>query len=473
MASAPAFTEELVHRIAPDDKAVQTARDLVRKNTFQNLAISADGTWLLGACQGSALYDVSVDLANQNAPVGRCTCPSRKHPCKHVLGLLLGYLVSPDAFKEQEPPADLVAKRQRLAQRAEKKEDAQPAPRKTNKAAQAKKVAAQREGLDLLERLLFDLVGGGQWYTNESLERLERQAKQMSDAFLPGAAVTLRALALVATDFDHGARDARAADLIARLYATVRRGRNYLDGKLAGAEEQVEADAVLEEVLGHAWQLTELQEKGYRRENLQLVELAYERQDDPARRERIETSHLLELGDGRIYRAISYRPYRGMDKIAGQPDYPNQVLSVRIAGVYPGFINRRIRWERGAEEARPLESSDLAAAYGKAAPLEPILASFRQQLRNPLAPREAVALVACQAIGKIGERVVLEDAKGARLEVVALDATAAALRNLIRAAGMVERPAVAVRLELLAGSNQIVAHPLAALTAHEHLRLGI
>ena len=472
MASAPALTEELVHRIAPDDKAIQTARDLVRKKTFLNLGVSADGTWLLGACQGSGLYDISIDLANPNAPVGRCTCPSRKYPCKHVLGLLLGYVASPGAFTQQEPPPELVAKRERQAQRAEKKADAKPAPRKANKAAQTKKAAAQREGLDLLERLLFDLVGSGQWYTPDSLERLERQAKQMSDAYLPGAAITLRGLALVAGDPDHGARDARAADLIARLYATVRRGRNYLDGKLAGAEEQAEADAVLEEVLGHAWQLTELQEKGNTRENLQLMELAYERHDDPARRERIETSHLLDIGDGTVYRALSYRPFRGMDKIAGQPDYPNQILRIPMAGVYPGFLNRRIRWERGAEESRPLESADLAAAYGKAAAFEPVLASFRQQLRNPLAPREAVVLVACQTVGKVGHRVVMEDAKGARLEAVAEDANDAALRNLVRAAGMLLQPALAVRLELLAASNQIVARPLAALTPPEHLRLG-
>ena len=100
-------------------------------------------------------------------------------------------------------------------------------------------------------------------------------------------------------------RMAVASDLIGRLWATVQKGRYYLDGKLAD-ESQADADAVLEEVLGHAWQLTELRDKGYVRQNMQLLELAHELTDDEARQERVETSYLLTFtpspppGEGRI-----------------------------------------------------------------------------------------------------------------------------------------------------------------------------
>src|SRR4051812_34238080 len=106
MPQTVSLTEDIIHRLAPDDKAVKTARDLVRKKTFKDLGVAPDGTWLLGRCQGSALYEVSVDLAGDPGPVGRCSCPSRKFPCKHALGLMLIYVGDPAAFAEREPPAE-------------------------------------------------------------------------------------------------------------------------------------------------------------------------------------------------------------------------------------------------------------------------------------------------------------------------------------------------------------------------------
>src|SRR5690606_11747560 len=41
---------------------------------------------LWGTCAGSTDYDVAVDLDGR---VGRCSCPSRKIPCKHTLALLM------------------------------------------------------------------------------------------------------------------------------------------------------------------------------------------------------------------------------------------------------------------------------------------------------------------------------------------------------------------------------------------------
>ena len=468
------LTEQDVQRVAPDDKAIAAGRDLVRSKKFVKPAVSPDGTWLLAQCKGSALYEVSVDLGS-GTPVGRCTCPSRKFPCKHALGLMLAYVAAPDSFAEREPPAELAAKRQKQAPRAPKADAAEPAPRKVNQEALTKKVAAQRQGLDLLESLVVDLVAGGPWSEPSRLERLERQAPQMSDAYLPGARVMLRRLVLLGgrDDLDDDERNARATDLIGQLWATVQKGRNYLDGKLAGDESQSEADAVVEELLGRAWQLAELREKGYVRQDLSLLELAHERVDDQAREERVESSHLLDLRQGAIYRAITYRPFKGLSRIPEQPSY-TQPLVIGEAAVYPGFLNRRIRWEKGSEQAEPLGPSHLKAAYAAAAPaFEPVLNGFRQQLKHPLAPREAVVLVRCARVGTVADRVVLEDEAGSRIEAADLDAGDDNVANLVRAAGMLARPAVLARLHVRPVANAIVAQPLAALDAAVHLRLGL
>jgi hypothetical protein len=475
MPATISLTDETVHRVAPDDKAVQTARDLVRKKKFRNLGVSSDGTWLLAQCQGSAkdAYVVSVDLGVESAPVGRCTCPSHKFPCKHALGLMLAYIGMPEAFAEREPPAELLAKRQKQAQRAQKQAEGPAAPRKVNQAALAKKAVAQREGLDLLEKIVTDLVAAGQWYEESRLERIERQASQMSDAYLPGARLTLRQLALLGQrDVSDEVCNETAATIFARLWATVQRGRNYLDGKLAGDETQAEADAVIEEVLGKAWQLTELRDKGYFRHDLQLLELAHTRQDDEARAERVEISHLLDLKDKALYQAITYRPFKGMERIPGQPSY-SQPLVVREAAVYPGFLTRRVRWDKGAEQVQPLQPAHFKAAYAAAAPtFEEPLAAYRQMLKNPLGPGSALALLRCRTIGRVGDQVVLEDAQGSRLVARDDENRPGHVANLVRAAGMLQEPAVLVRLVIEPAPTRICAEPLAALTSKTHLRLG-
>src|SRR5262249_23786448 len=245
-------------------------------------------------------------------------CPSRKFPCKHGLGLMLLYLESADKFSEREPAEELLAKREKKAVRDQKKaEGGETAPRKVNKAALAKKASAQPDGPDLLEKLVIDLVSGGQWFEETRLDKLERQAKQLGDAYLPGAMYVLNRLILTGRDegLSDDERMARASDLIGHLWATVQKGRNYLDEKIAGDESQAEAEAAVEDVCGRVGQRRERKKKGYWKPGLSLWELAYERLDDEARQQRVETSHLIEMGDGSICQAITYRPFKGMKQI--------------------------------------------------------------------------------------------------------------------------------------------------------------
>jgi hypothetical protein len=480
MSATLSINEDVVHRLAPDTDSVQAARGLVRKNSLSSLGISPDATWLLGQCKGSGKlpYDVSVDLADSSTPTFRCTCPSRKFPCKHGLALLLEYAENAGRFSEMEPPAELVAKREKnVARDQQKASGAPPAPRKVNTAALTKKAAAQREGLDLLEKLLVDLATSGQWFEETRLARLDRQAKQLSDAYLPGAMIVLRRLIGVgrAADLDDEHRNTVGAGLIAHLWATVQKGRNYLDDKIAGDENQADADAVIEEVLGKTWQLAELRENGYVKAGLELLELAFERSDDDARGERVEISHLLDLNDGLLYQAIAYRPFKGMNQIPEQPSYTNPLL-VPEAAVYPGFLNRRVRWEKGTEQVQNSLPGHLAKAYAIARPdFKTALDAFRQELKHPLAPREAVVLAKCGRLGRVGERVVAEDAAGIRLVAVDRRADYSSVDNLVRAGGMLgnDRPALLARLFIEPVSNTIAAEPLALLTPQHHLRLAL
>src|SRR5690606_33087908 len=96
----PAFTTEQVMALAADAAAARAARSLASPGRWSGLAHGGGAAW--GECQGSAAepYQVRVDL---NGPAFKCSCPSRKLPCKHSLALLLLYVESPNSFEANSP----------------------------------------------------------------------------------------------------------------------------------------------------------------------------------------------------------------------------------------------------------------------------------------------------------------------------------------------------------------------------------
>ena len=96
------------------------------------------------------------------------------------------------------------------------------------------------------------------------------------------------------------------------------------------------------------------------RRSIPLVEAPSLRLDE-ARQQRVEISHLLELTDGSVYQAITYRPFKGMKQIAEQPSYL-QPLQIAEAAVYPGFLNRRVRWEKGVDPYLAAPAAQLATS---------------------------------------------------------------------------------------------------------------
>src|SRR5947209_15658324 len=72
--------------LAPDASAQRAARSLASRPSWPAAGSGPDLLW--GECRGSASapYQTAVDLSG---PAYRCSCPSRKFPCKHALALLL------------------------------------------------------------------------------------------------------------------------------------------------------------------------------------------------------------------------------------------------------------------------------------------------------------------------------------------------------------------------------------------------
>jgi hypothetical protein len=80
------WTTDHVLSLAPDAASQKAAAKLSRPAPWAQTGADAEAVW--GACKGSGSrpYQTVVAL---DGPAYHCSCPSRKFPCKHALGLLL------------------------------------------------------------------------------------------------------------------------------------------------------------------------------------------------------------------------------------------------------------------------------------------------------------------------------------------------------------------------------------------------
>lgn len=424
--------EAFVDAAAPNANAIKNGRALVLKRKFVALHKSEDETLYFGECAGSGKsnYHCSADFVAPQNPVYRCSCPSRQFPCKHALGLLYA-LAQGESFSVAAVPADITEKRGKIETRAAQKKADPGKPKKVNKPALKKKIDAQLKGLDLLETLTCDLVRAGLGAMNaKTASHIEDQAKQLGNAFLPGAQAALHeftglfsaAAAPGQSDPGAGAREGiytEGLDRLTRIHALVKQGRAYLRNRLDDPELKPETESGIAAWLGHAWQLGELREAGLMETDTELVQLAFHHENNLARREFVDTGIWLNLSSGAVQLTKNFRPWRAKAHIK-EDDSVFHVVQVKELFVYPGDRNPRIRWEEVLP--RPVEPADCARIREHAAAeLAPLLKEIKNQLKSPLAGKNPFALarfarIAVRAAnGKGDPVVVLEDESGARL----------------------------------------------------------
>jgi hypothetical protein len=80
------WTVDQVLALAPDDSSRKAGARLATPAPWSGTGAAGSLVWGLCTGSGSRPYQTAVDVSG---PAFRCTCPSRKFPCKHALGLLL------------------------------------------------------------------------------------------------------------------------------------------------------------------------------------------------------------------------------------------------------------------------------------------------------------------------------------------------------------------------------------------------
>ena len=234
------WTAATILALAPDSSSASSGKGLSQRKHWLTVARQGDILW--GECQGSGKHPYQTRLdATAAEPVFKCTCPSRKFPCKHGLGLFLLFASSPDQFAETAPPTWVAEWLEGRAGRAEKKaekavEDATkpPDPKAAEKrsAARDKKV---RAGLEELALWTSDLVRGGiAGVQSKGYAHWEAMAARLVDAQAPTLARAVRDIPNILTRNDW---QARLLEELGSLHLTI---QAY--GRLETLPEAVQAD---------------------------------------------------------------------------------------------------------------------------------------------------------------------------------------------------------------------------------------
>jgi hypothetical protein len=189
------WTLKAVEEAAPDAASLAAGRKLAQPGPWSDLGSSDTLVW--GRCQGSGKtpYQVSIDLTG---PAYRCSCPSRKFPCKHAVALLLLWVAGEGSVAEVAEGPDFA--RSWADKRAERtSERAAPDRKAPDPEARARRLEERLRLMDAgvadFSLWLTDLVRGGTVRAKgRPLSWWDNAGARLVDAQLPGLADRVRTM---------------------------------------------------------------------------------------------------------------------------------------------------------------------------------------------------------------------------------------------------------------------------------------
>jgi hypothetical protein len=189
------WTQEQILALTPDTSSAKNAQALAVRSKWLSLGYNQQAIW--GECQGSGsnTYQTQIDITEL---AFKCTCPSRKTPCKHAIGLFLLFTDQKEAFTEKTLPqkVSLDTPKHKLDKKTESTKKV------VDTAAQAKRAQMRYNkvtaGMQDLELWLRDLVRQGLAIAQgQPYSFWDTAAARLVDAQAPGVARLLREMASI------------------------------------------------------------------------------------------------------------------------------------------------------------------------------------------------------------------------------------------------------------------------------------
>ncbi|MCI5075046.1 SWIM zinc finger family protein [Oricola sp.] len=194
-----------IEKLAPDQASLNAASKLTKPSKWPRLEFDDKAGLYWGECQGSGSnpYRVVIDAGDHGY---KCTCPSRKFPCKHAIALMWMVAGDASAFHPAETPgwvSEWLGRRRKTAPtegpsqagapksiatagRPEKPEPAAPEAIRQREVAAAKRrektQAAIAEAMGELDQWVGDQLRTGlNAFVADATERCRRIAARMVD----------------------------------------------------------------------------------------------------------------------------------------------------------------------------------------------------------------------------------------------------------------------------------------------------
>ncbi|MGB3652808.1 MAG: SWIM zinc finger family protein [Rivularia sp. (in: cyanobacteria)] len=197
------WTQEKILALAPDASSAKNGKALATSGKWSSLGFNETAAW--GECQGSGEnpYRTQIDLRE---PAFKCSCPSRKFPCKHGIGLFILFVNEKELFSQTVPQEWvndwLQARSQRKVNIEEKVSTLDLVNKEVNPEAQAKRAAKRLDkvtaGMQDLEVWLRDLVSNGLAAAQEKPYSFWDDAfSRLVDAQAPGVARLVKEMASI------------------------------------------------------------------------------------------------------------------------------------------------------------------------------------------------------------------------------------------------------------------------------------
>ncbi len=398
------LSRERVLAMAPDPAAAKAGQGQAIRARWTGLGHDEGAVW--GECKGSGAtpYRCQATLADGAAA---CSCPSRKVPCKHALGLLL-LLAAGEVPAASVPDwvADWLTARVARAAKAASTREAGSGP--ADPEAQRRRAASREQkvdgGVEELRRWLTDLARGGLAAAQaQSWLWWDQVARRMIDAQARGLAGYVRRLAEIAAAGSH------RPDWPERMLDQVGALHLLCEAWTRREELPPETAAAMRSRIGFTTPASEVLESGRRITDSWAV-LGQRASDDG----QLVTLQQWLYGDrtGAVVTYLAFAAGGG----APEPGLPLGVRTEATVALYPGNLPSRVLIADQQAEGDPLGPMPGAASWTEALSGVPrVLAADPWADIIPLAVRGLTVLPPAGA----GRPWLLRDATGRAVPVAA------------------------------------------------------
>jgi len=193
------LTPDQITAIVPDAASLKAGRDLGTPRKWESIGGDEEVLWGLAMGSGKEPYQTRVRLGDL---ASKCSCPSRKFPCKHAIGLMFLVTGQPAALTQKERPPWVVEWLDAHAEREQKavvragEKESKPVDEKAAAKRRSQKENRVADGVQLLQKSILDLTREGLASGNaRDATAWENLAKRMVDSQVPGLAGVLRHVA--------------------------------------------------------------------------------------------------------------------------------------------------------------------------------------------------------------------------------------------------------------------------------------